>query len=314
MLALAFAFALALAVPAAVSPQATVPLQMGVGISPDSVTVGQHFVVVLKVRAPRGATIEFPMEIDSATAASPTATRIIGKPVVQTVPDSTGAASTAAYRLAAWDTGPQRFGLGDVVVRLGPDTKYISTASYSVHVNSVLPDDSALRVPKPPRAAIEILPFNWIPLAMLALALVAAALLWRLLIWYRRRRAAPLDPFTRAEHEFMRVEAMGLVAAGEGERHAALMSDVMRDYLAARVDAIERSHTSSELLAASGQIHSAARGLGELLWRTDLIKFAGIRVPSDEAEKLGSASRSVVGAVESHLVETESEAEEKRAA
>lgn len=313
-MAIAFAFALALAVPAAVSAQAAVPLQMGVGISPDSVTVGQHFVVVLKVRAPRGATIEFPMEIDSATAASATATRIIGKPVVQAVPDSMGAASTAAYRLAAWDTGPQRFGLGDVVVRLGTDTKYISTASYSVHVNSVLPDDSALRVSKPPRAAIEILPFNWIPLVILALALVAAALLWRLLIWYRRRRAAPLDPFTRAEREFMRVAAMGLVAAGEGERHAALMSDVMRDYLAERVDGIERSHTSSELLAASGQIHSAARGLGELLWRTDLIKFAGIRVPPDEAEKLGSASRSVVGAVESHLVETESEAEEKRAA
>jgi hypothetical protein len=108
-----------------------------------------------------------------------------------------------------------------------------------------------------------------------------------------------------AEREFQRIIAMRLVESGEGERHAALMSDVMRDYLAARVPGIERSQTSSELLASAGDIHSAAGGMGELLWRTDLIKFAAMQVPPDEAEKLGSTARSIVGSIEDFLLERE---------
>ena len=94
-------------------------------------------------------------------------------------------------------------------------------------------------------------------------------------------------------------------------RHAALMSDVMRDYLAARVPGSHRSHTSSELLAVSGEIHSAASGIGELLWRTDLIKFAGLRVGGDEAQQLGASARATVKSVEDFFVDKESEAEKQ---
>ena len=95
--------------------------------------------------------------------------------------------------------------------------------------------------------------------------------------------------------------------------YAALMSDVMRGYLAARVDLIQPSHTSSELLASAPQIHAHAPGLGDLLWRTDLIKFANNTVDPGEADRLGAAARGIVRAVEIRLREQEGAAEAKAA-
>ena len=299
---------------AAAAAQPEIPVQLGVRVSPDTVTVGERFIAIVRVRAPAGATSEFPAKSGSAAAAVPTAAQIIGKPVVQSIPDSLGTTMSAAYRLAAWDIGPQRIGLSDIVVRHNGQTGYVSLVDRTVFVRSVLPEDSALRVPKPPRPVIDIAPFNWLPWALLAAALIAAALLWRLWVWYRRRKNAPLDPFSAAEQDFARIEAMGLVQAGEGERHAALMSDVMREYLAARVPGIERSQTSSELLGSSREIHSAAAGIGDLLWATDLVKFAGRRIPPDEATRLGSAARATVRSVEDYFLDKESEAEEQEAA
>ena len=291
-----------------------IPVQLGVSVSADTVTVGQRFIAVIRVRAPRGATIEFPTTIDSASANSSTGMQMIGKPAIATLPDSTSLTMSAAYRLTAWDVDLQRLGLPDVVVRYNGQTGYVSLADRGVFVKSVLPEDSALRVPKPARPAIGIIGFNWRPLLM-ALALMAAALgLWRLWIWYRRRRRAPLDPYEAAQREFARIEQMNLLQSGQGELHAALMSDVMREYLAKRVPEIERSHTSSELLAASVRIQSAATGLGELLWRTDLIKFARIGVTTEESQKLGATARATVENVEEHFAAEEERAQQEEKA
>ena len=43
-----------------------------------------------------------------------------------------------------------------------------------------------------------------------------------------------VDPFAHAKAEFQRIEALGLLDAGERGRYVALMIDVLRDYLAAR--------------------------------------------------------------------------------
>ena len=296
-------------------PQASIPVQLGLNVSSDTVTVGQRFIAVIRVRAPRGATIEFPTTSDSASLAKATATQLIGKPAFDsTAQDSTSVTKSAAYRLVAWDVGPQPLGLPDVVVRYNGQTGYVSVADRGVFVRSVLPEDSALRVPKPPRPAITVEPFDWRPI-LYALAAIAAALLaWRLWVWFKQRAGRPLEPFAHAEREFARIEAMHLIDKGEGERHVALMSDVLREYLAARVPEIERSHTSSELLAAGGRIHSRATGLGELLWRTDLVKFAGTGVGAEEARAHGGSARQIVRSVEEFLIAEEEREEGRRAA
>lgn len=297
---------------AAAQPQ--IPVQLGVNVTSDTVTIGQRFIAIIRVRAPRGSTIDFPAASDSASQASPTATQLIGKPVIQTIPDATATVMSAAYRLAAWDTGLQRLGLPDVSVKYNGRTGYVSLGDRGVFVKSVLPDDSTLRVPKPPRPAMEIKPFNWLPFLYALAALIAALIGWRVWVWYRNRKNAPVDPFTAAEREFARIEAMGLVESGQPERHAAMMSDVMRDYLAARVPEIERSHTSSELLASSRRIHSQAPGLGDLLWRGDLVKFAGARITGEEAQRIGAEARDIVRKVEEHLRLEEDRAGERKAA
>jgi hypothetical protein len=290
-----------------------IPVQLGVRADPDTVTVGQRFVVIVRVRVPRGATVEFPVAVDSSASASPTATELLGKPATVQAEDSTGVTFSAAYRFAAWDVGAQKLGLPDITVHSGDRTGFVSLARQTVFVKSVLPADTTKRKPKPARPPIVVPPFNWLPWLIALAALIAGYVLWRVFIWYRRRRNAPLDPYSAAEKNFDRIVAMRLPESGEPERHAALMSDVMRTYLAARVPEIERSYTSSELLAAAPRIHSIARGMGELLWRTDLIKFANLRVDRDEAERLGSSARELVGTVEDFL-SAEEDADERSAA
>jgi hypothetical protein len=299
---------------AAPASAAQIPVQMGVTVTSDTVTVGERFIAVIKVRAPAGSTIDFPTTVDSAAANSLTGMELIGKPAIQTLPGTDAVTMSAAYRLTAWDTGPQRISLTDIVVHYNGQTGYVSVADRGVFVRSVLPEDSTLRVPKPPRPAITTTPFNWLPWLIALAALVAAGLLWRLWIWYRNRSKAPVDPYTAAQREFDRIEAMNLIQSGESPRHAALMSDVMRDYLAARVPEIERSHTSTELLAAGVRVHSVAKELGELLWRSDLVKFARADISATDADALGKSARHVVQTVEDYLVGEEEKAQAKAAA
>ncbi len=106
------------ATPAATNTPPDFPVQLGSRLTPDTVTVGQHFIALIKIHAPPGATIDFPIESDSIAKATATATRMIGKPAVQITRDSSGVTGTAAYRLAAWDVGAQSLGIGDIVVKV----------------------------------------------------------------------------------------------------------------------------------------------------------------------------------------------------
>lgn len=308
--------------PAATTPAATArptatpqfPVQLGARIKPDTVTVGQRFVVLLKVRGPVGATIQFPVGVDSAVAASPTAPQVIGSPVIDSVVDAKGTTRSAAYRFTAWDVGPQQLGLGNIAVTLNGRTEYVSLASQVVFVRSVLPLDTTLHKPKPPRPPIVLVPFNWWPwIALLAAILLALLAYWLYRMW-RRRRDRPLPPFETAEREFARIEAMHLIEAGEPERYVALMTDVLRTYLSARVEGIRRSHTTPELIAAAAPIHAHAAGLARLLSQADLVKFARQKVSPGDAPALGAEAREIVRRVEHHFIELEKEVTEKRAA
>ena len=300
--------------PSVQSRGADIPVQLAVTVSADTVTVGERFIAILRVRAPQGAKIDFPTGVDSAADSSLTGMELIGKPAIAELPGTGTVTMSAAYRLVAWDIGLQRLALPDIAVRYNGQTGYVAVSDRGVFVRSVLPEDSAQRIPKPARSPIEISPFNWLPWLIALAALVIAAVLWRLWVWYRNRKNAPVDPYTRAQRDFDRIEAMNLVQSGEARRHAALMSDVRRDYLAARVPEIERSHTSSELLTAGARIHSVAKNLGDLLWRADLVKFARADITAEDAERQGKSSREVVQTVEDYLVGEEEKSTEKAAA
>lgn len=293
------------------------PVQLGARITPDTVTVGQRFIVLLKVRAPVGATISFPAGVDSAAGASATAPQIIGAPLIDSLPDATGTTRSAAYRFTAWDVGAQRLGLGNIAIVVNGVTEYVSLADQVVYVRTVLPADTTKRQPKPPRQPIILVPFNWLPWLALLAAILLALLAWWLWRVWRRRRNAPLPPFETAEREFARIEALRLIESGESERYVAMMTDVLREYLAARVEGVQRSQTTPELLAAAGPVHPYAGGLANILSQADLVKFARQRIPPAEASALGAQARAIVRQVEDHYIELEKakkEDKEQRAA
>ena len=296
-----------LVLPQAALPQAAPPggavsrVEMGLTVQPAVVTVGEPFVVTLRVRAPLGADIGMPVGPDSGRSVEAVDPRQIA-----TAADTGGVERTATYRLVAWDTGGQSAQLGDVVITLNGRAIRYTVAGDTVHVSSVLPADSARRVPKPARDVVAAgIPWWVWALAALAAALVALLIAW----WWRRRRRRTRDgpalaPILVARREFARLDALALDQAGERGRLVSLNADVARDYLAARIPAALRSLTSTELLGAVHDVSAVPLDrVAALFAETDLIKFARRPVTRERAAVLVAETRALVEDVERVLVE-----------
>ena len=277
---------------AAAEARAQFVVDVRVNIEKDSVRIGDPFRIFINVRAPRGATIEFPETLDStATVQS------IDPRAVFSQPDSTSFSQNAVYRVAAWDIGRQPIQMSDVVVKLGDSTRSIPIVGRAVFVVSVLPADSASRVPKPARAIFEDPFIPWWFWALLA-AIVATLLgLWW---WWRRRKRGQgvteiVDPYLRALRDFDRIERLGLVDAGERTRYVALVVDVLREYIAERVAGAPLSMTSTELLAVTHRTLTLPHDrLLRILNEADLVKFARRPVGAERARDIGREARAIV--------------------
>jgi hypothetical protein len=276
-------------------------LRAGVTIAPDTVTVGDPFVVRVRVQAPAGSVVTFPETPDTSGAVQARDPRRVDS--VQAPPGEMDVVAT--YRVSAWDVGPQPLGLGDVVVRAGPSgvERRVPMGTYRVFVRSVLPTDSALRLPKPQRAPLPDAPsvlLRWWPW-LVAAAILLALLGWLLSRWlHRRRNRRPVDdPYGRALAELERIEKLGLIEAGEPGRHVALAADVVRDYLAARLPEAHASLTSSELQHATAAREEVPHErLAALLGFTDLVKFAALRIGADAGRQAFGEARGVIEDVE----------------
>ena len=279
------------------SPQAgdTQRLQSGITVQPETVTVGTHFVVTARVRAPEGSTIEWPTAPDTSETIE-----IVSSRAVDSASDSLVTEETARWRLAAWDTGTVTIVFDDAVVTTADGERRVRLGA-SVHVRSVLPADTSRHVPKPTRDILAAGPswWRWVVLGFLILALVALLLWW----WLRRRRrrsaSPPVDAMQYAEREFARVERLGLLEAGERGRFVALMVEVVRDYLALRVEGAAPSLTSTELVRYLRTRRTLpVQRLATLLSEADLVKFARRSVTAERARELGQEARAIVREVE----------------
>ena len=265
-----------------------------VSIEKDSVRIGDPFRIFINVRAPRGATIQFPETLDSTGTV-----QSIDPRAVFSQPDSTGFAQNAVYRVAAWDIGRQAIQLTDVVVKLGGQTRTIPIVGRAVFVVSVLPADSASRVPKPARGIFEDPFIPWWFWALLAAIVASLIGLWW---WWRRRQRGAgtvelVDPYLRALRDFERIERLGLIDAGERTRYVALVVDVLREYIADRVHGAPLSMTSTELLAVTQQARTVPQDrLLRILNEADLIKFARRPVSADRARDIGNEAKAIVEA------------------
>ena len=271
-------------------------VQMGVTVQPDTVTVGDPYLVLVRVRAPAGTRMAFPAPPDTGGTVEGVDPLI--ERAVTTDPNAED--RTAVYRLAAWDTGQVSVDLGAVELT-GAVERTLAIQDPTIFVRSVLPADTALQRPKPARD-IFAAERSWWPYVLLAL--LAAAIIGLLIWWWWRWRKRPRpqlveDPFDRAEREFAALAALGLPEAGEPGRHVALAIEVVRDYLSGRVADADPSYTSGELtraLAARRELPLDA--LGRLLLEADLVKFARRPVTAERAHAFAGESHEVVRAVE----------------
>jgi hypothetical protein len=285
------------AAPLAAQADAGARVRLGTSLSADTVTVGDPFELRVRIQAPAGATVTFPAAPDSGSAVEGLDPRR-DRPTPGDAVDV-----TAVYRLAAWDVGTLPIPLGDVVVQLAGVERRVPLRALQVHVQSVLPADSALRVPKPAREPLADPGLWWLKWLLLALALAALLALLALLArrWLRRRRpqAAVGGAYAAAVAAFERLERMRLVEAGETGRHAALAEEILRDYLAARLPEATPSRTSTEVrVALAGREEVPHQRLHALLELTDLVKFAALPLAPAAAADAAREARGVVDDVE----------------
>ena len=286
------------------------PVQLGIAVRPETVTVGTQFIVAARLRAPEGASIEWPSAPDTSETIE-----IVSSRMIDSSSDSLATEETARWRLTAWDTGTVTILFDDAVVR-APDLEQHVTLRARVYVRSVLPADTALQVPKPTRDILAAKPPWW---RWILIAVAAAALISLLLWWYLRRRRrkpppAPVNALQYAEKEFARVERMGLLEAGERGRFVALMVEVLRDYFALRVPGASSSLTSTELVQyLKSRPQLPVQRLGTLLTEVDLVKFARRAVTAERARELGHEARAIVRDAEKVVVRQQASTAEKAA-
>lgn len=272
--------------------------QMGTRITPDTVTIGDPFILVVRVRVKPGFTAEFPQLPDSSDA-KPSKIALVGVPLLER-PPTDSLEFRATYKLTAWDVGAQAIPLTDVHI-VGPQGTGFLPLRPTVFVKSVLPADTTLRVPKPLRALYPVQKTNWWPLIILAIAAALAELLWWIYKRWRAQRDAPRDPYDVALEEFKRVEALELVQKGEPERHAVLMAEAMRVYLSAKVPDAGISDTPRQLVDHVTGAGLADERVREIMEETELLKFARARTSPDASLQLGRNARAIVELVEKQL-------------
>ena len=312
---LLFAVAAALLLAPAISAQnqAVIPVQAGITLERDTATVGDVIRLTVRIRAPLGASINFPAAVDSLGPV-----QSLAPPTVRDGPDTASFADRiATYRVAPWDVGIQPIKLGDVLVQTDDGDRRITLQPPPLFVKSVLPADSALRVPKPARPLLEVrapTPWWWWALAAAAAAILGLFAWW----WARRRRrgvADTGDPYLDAIAAFDRVDALGLIAAGEPGRHAALMADVLRRYLSQRIESVSLAHTTSELLdALRGAPSLSYEAVRSLLASVDPVKFAAAALSPDAARSIGASARELVRAEHEYAKAAATAAGQERAA
>jgi hypothetical protein len=270
-------------------------VMLGVRVAPETVTVGAPFQVLVRIRAPRGSRIEFSLGPDSTGAVQALDTR-----QVQDSPDTTGAEAMATYRLAAWDVGSQQVLIPDAMVRFPSlALRPVPIAPLTVFVRRLVPPkDSARRVPKPARAVLmAVEPWWWRWAVAVGALLILVLLLWWLVARSKRRTGpgAKRDPYEDALRELDQIERLGLIDAGERGRYVALVTQVVRDYLAGRIATASLSLTTMELVEAlRADARVPLERLQGVLEESDQVKFARARVTAERAVAVASDARQVV--------------------
>ena len=285
---------------------------------PDTATVGDVVSAVVRITLPPGFQVAVPDSLPVSDTLENAGRRGLSE---ETLP-SGEKELTVVYPLTPWRPGDLTIPLIPLRI-VGPGVdRQLTARLVTLHVRSVLPADTALRVPKPPKDVVgpNRLLWPYILAAILALLLLLALLYW---LWRHLRRrvvvVAPEEVLTareRALRELDRVRAAGLLETDEVKAFYSRSTDAVRGYLDALDPTWGADRTTSELIPRVRTLDlKVAAALARLLDRADLVKFARFRPAAPEAQTDWAELRRWVEAFpEPEPVEAELEWEEARAA
>jgi hypothetical protein len=258
-------------------------------VLPETVTVGQPFMVNLRAVPAAGGSAVAPPVPDTGG---------IVEPLDPAVVTRRGDTLLVRYRLIAWQPGVLTIPLQPVQMRR-ERTDVAVPVDIRVVVASVLPADSASRIPRAPR---ELYPaaapwwaawWQWLVALLAALAAIYGVHRWRT----RERPAveAITSPITRAESAFARLDGRQLVRMGEGGRHVTLAAEIVRQYLADISPSLPLALTNAELLAAAQPITGIpASRLAHLLEQCDVVRFSGMDTDAETVRRVSGLARELV--------------------
>lgn len=264
-------------------------------VLPDTVNVGDVFRVAVRLAVPAGSVVVFPDTLDVPDNVEAAARREVSV-------DSTTSGDltyTAVYPLTAWKPGKVQLPPARITIQL-PDGGDIVEATFRpIEIESVLPPDTAQIEPEPAKDVLG--PSRLIWPAALAAGVLAALLI--LAVWaYRRRRPAPafahgIHPRDAALAELDRIRKLGYLERDEPKPFYSAVTDVLRGYTASVDQRWGTDLTTPELERELAQWSQAGVDANEALRvvsvfsRADLVKFAGGRPQSKEAEGVWSEAR-----------------------
>jgi hypothetical protein len=258
-------------------------------VLPETVTVGQSFVLVVRAIAPTGRQAIAPAVPDTGGMVEPLDPANVTR---------RGDTLLVRYRLIAWQPGVLTIPLGPVLLRR--DSNDVSLpVDARVVVASVLPADTADRLPKDARELFATDAPWWERWWMWGLAFVVGLLtIWLLVRWRRVRRARPaiaLTAIARAEDAFARLDARQLTALGEAGRQVVLSAEIVRQYLAEVDRALSQALTNGEVVAASRRVAGVPTvTLSSMLQQVDACRFSGDDIAAPVAQHIGGLAREVV--------------------
>ncbi|MGD2218476.1 MAG: hypothetical protein PVJ64_17090, partial [Gemmatimonadales bacterium] len=186
----------------------------------------------------------------------------------------------------------------------------------TVHVVSVLPADADIDTLawRPPA---DVLGPNWSLGEKLAMLGLAAALAFATFLYLRRRGEVQPVPVPQARsardtalEALERLEASGMIEAGELKGFFSALSHILREFLAGIDRAWGLDLTTAELMALVGMDgvpETQVRSLGGLLDRADMVKFARQRPSRAQAGRALDAARHWLANFERVVAEPEAQ-------
>ncbi|MGH7466741.1 MAG: DUF4381 family protein [Longimicrobiales bacterium] len=252
--------------------------QVQVGLTADTIRVGDIVGVAVQVSAPAGAELIVPDTLDLSGDLENAARRRVR---LDSLADGT-LHYVVTFPITAWRPGTHALPTLQLSLRTAGQQQPITVTLPELDVLSVLPADTAGVEARPPRDVWGASRLWW-PIVLLAVlaAITLGALFW----WWRQRRRsatespveAPLPvipPREWALQELARIGQAGWLERNEYRRFYIELSVTLRRYVAMLDGAWSTDLTTPELSARVRLIGADPKELEAILQRSDLVKFA----------------------------------------